>query len=308
MVWNSYKHNFGIEPSKRSIDSLDAATLDRFKANTWLLSPPCQPYTQGGKRLDDQDPRALPLLHLIDLLMQVSQLPDYVFLENVRNFETSRSREKLVGALDKLEFEIKEFTVSPLQFGIANDRKRYYLAARKRLETPKDLAKYVDRSVIITQLQNGSDVGPDISPISTYLERLIDDSLYRVPDAFITKRRNFRFDILQPSSLTSSTITKAYGTHHVIGSGPLLQTRNFGQEVDFSDPETVLSLGLRFLTPLEVGRLHCFPMDSASTTKEEKPLEFPPSLTIKQQWKLLGNSLNVKVVGDLMTMYLFTEK
>lgn len=71
-----------------SIEHLTAADLDG-RADLWLLSPPCQPYTRGwvqecrcldlhsagtpaailsGKRLDAADPRAAGLLHLLGLV------------------------------------------------------------------------------------------------------------------------------------------------------------------------------------------------------------------------------------------------
>jgi len=61
--------------------------IDRYNATCWLLSPPCQPYTNGGQKKDTEDPRAKALLHLIDLLPQLDVIPKYVFLENVKNFE-----------------------------------------------------------------------------------------------------------------------------------------------------------------------------------------------------------------------------
>lgn len=36
---------------------------------------------------DSEDQRAKPLLHLISLLSKVSNAPEYLFLENVKNFE-----------------------------------------------------------------------------------------------------------------------------------------------------------------------------------------------------------------------------
>jgi tRNA (cytosine38-C5)-methyltransferase len=51
------------------------------------MSPPCQPYTRGGKSLDDKDQRAKGLLNLIDVLSKLSDPPSYIFLENVLNFE-----------------------------------------------------------------------------------------------------------------------------------------------------------------------------------------------------------------------------
>ena len=61
--------------------------IEKYGANCWLMSPPCQPYTRGGKSLDDKDQRATGLLHLIDVLSKISDPPNYIFLENVLNFE-----------------------------------------------------------------------------------------------------------------------------------------------------------------------------------------------------------------------------
>ena len=54
-------------------------------------------------------------------------------------------------------------------------------------------------------------------------------------------------------------------------------------------------LHLRYFTPREVANLHSFP----------STFSFPPHVTIKQQYALLGNSLSVAVVADLLT-YLLT--
>ncbi|KAI8803511.1 hypothetical protein BJ742DRAFT_872507 [Cladochytrium replicatum] len=62
--------------------------------DTWLPSPPCQPYTDGGSILDDKDPRA----PAIDLLGLLEQPPNYIFLENVINFDVSSTRERLLEA------------------------------------------------------------------------------------------------------------------------------------------------------------------------------------------------------------------
>ena len=125
-----YKHNFGFFPTSVNLEHLPIAHFDRLKADCWLLSPPCQPYTRGGKLLDDQDTRAAGLLHLIDVLGKMSEPPRYIFLENVLNFEKSRSRNKLVKTLAERGYRVREFLVTPndLWVAIPNDRLRYYLA------------------------------------------------------------------------------------------------------------------------------------------------------------------------------------
>jgi tRNA (cytosine38-C5)-methyltransferase len=43
-----YQHNFKHRPYQGNIQSLTAADLDKYNADAWLLSPPCQPYTRQG--------------------------------------------------------------------------------------------------------------------------------------------------------------------------------------------------------------------------------------------------------------------
>lgn len=123
-----YQANFKFKPSTKGIDRLTPKLLDSLNANCWLMSPPCQPYTAGGNRLDAMDMRASALLNLIALLPQLASLPHFIFVENVPNFELSESRRLLVTQLNQLGYTIDEFLISPISIGIPNDRRRYYLA------------------------------------------------------------------------------------------------------------------------------------------------------------------------------------
>lgn len=74
-----------------------ASDLIPYKADIWLLSPACQPYTvlnpnaKGGA-----DPRAKSFLHLmtnvLPELVAHHQEPHYIFVENVAGFEVSKSK------------------------------------------------------------------------------------------------------------------------------------------------------------------------------------------------------------------------
>jgi hypothetical protein len=117
------------------------------------------------------------------------------------------------------------------------------------------------------------------------------------------------------------------------------------QEYDFSNSESIADLGLRFLTPTEVARIHVFPLDerhglsnpfeTTSSTNNTTPvtgygvedslttvrpfnprlvqgpegpfLRFPEKLKALQRYKLLGNSLNVWVVAELLRGILFAD-
>ncbi|KAJ1732830.1 hypothetical protein LPJ72_003199 [Coemansia sp. Benny D160-2] len=325
-----YEHNFGMRPNNKAIDYLEPADIDRYKATCWLLSPPCQPYTRGGKYLDDQDPRARGLIRLIKLLPELKHKPTHILLENVMNFENSQSRSILVRALGSMGFAINECLLSPLQFGIPNNRVRYYLVASMRHGArigsgASEHNSYVDdylqskRNVIHTEWPFGSaaislSLSKQTAPMQPQpLERYIDRSLDNepsllVPASSIIKRTKLEFDIVQPSSKQTSTFTKAYGSKHLIGSGSLLQTKNLDtRENGFGAPEKLLELGLRFFSPKEVALLHHFPLVS---TLDDRPfvLDFPADITQRQRLQLLGNSLNVHVVAELIRHVLFAQQ
>ncbi|KAJ1724232.1 hypothetical protein LPJ53_001507 [Coemansia erecta] len=331
-----YEHNFGMRPNNKAIDYLEPSDIDRHKADCWLLSPPCQPYTRGGKYLDDEDPRARGLIHLLKLMPKLKHVPSFVLLENVMNFENSASRRLLVETLGGLGFEIHECLLSPVQFGIPNNRLRYFLAATRRVQHVQASAEE-RKSYTYGYLARGTDCvhsewpfGPatktasvrPMIPLAEYIDdKCSDDISLRVPESDILKRKRLEFDIVQPTSAQTSTFTKAYGSKHLIGAGSLLQTRNLDVvENGFGSPDRLLDLGLRFFSPQEVARLHHFPYtktvdpgkSASDNTSPPQPiryqLSFPKTITQKQQLKLLGNSLNAHVVSELIRHVLFAGK
>ncbi|CAG8746404.1 1447_t:CDS:2, partial [Gigaspora rosea] len=347
----------------KGIDFLSVYDIEKYDANCWLMSPPCQPYTRGGKGLDDQDPRAKGLLHLIDILPKLSNHPSYIFLENVLNFEKSKSREKLITQLCQLNYEVHECLLTPLQFGIPNDRLRYYLMARKLQEFNKDdkvitPQKYFEQAKIHTswpfecmlnnkendkchhwkQQQSWQLSEFEIPELSNYIENILDEKelqKYLVPEKYILKSYNFKFDIVRPTDKRCSCFTKSYGSHHIFGSGSLIQTKNLEfTDYNFENPKSLLELGLRYFTPTEIAKLHAFPLKSQLSTNSSRKnenifdsinnytpklyncfelmqtsnyLEFPDDVSIIQKYRLLGNSLNVFVVSELLRCVLFSN-
>jgi len=91
------------------------------------MSPPCQPYTRQGKQEDINDPRSKPLQNLTKIINSLKNKPDYILLENVKNFEISESCKKFKEALLMNGYKIQEILISPLDIGIPYQRLRYYL-------------------------------------------------------------------------------------------------------------------------------------------------------------------------------------
>ncbi|KAG0317679.1 C-5 cytosine-specific DNA methylase [Dissophora globulifera] len=370
---DTYKLSFGKSPVSRGIDRLTVKDIEKYNANCWLMSPPCQPYTRGGKLLDDQDNRAKPLLHLLNQLEKMALPPTYLFLENVKNFESSRSRERLVTLLHKLGYVFRECLLAPYNFGVPNDRLRYFIMARLRSSFPdsmgstsiststgvaEDTVESFDpeKQIIYTSWPFPAFVEAPSTVVKQHsfnlpeLRNFLDKDEtrakdYLLPRQLILERPNFRFDILRPECSRSSCFTKAYGSHHVASGGGLLQTTAMDQtEYDFSDSKSIAALGLRFFSPTEVARLHVFPLpeeesgsykicdipDKDKDISNSAPrsetltmvrtfnphlaqsadgpfLKFPEKLKALQRYKLLGNSLNVWVVAELLRGVLFAD-
>lgn len=108
-------------------------------------------------------------------------------------------------------------------------------------------------------------------------------------------------DIANPNETRSTTFTKAYGSRYIIGTGSFLQTKRLDLQFEPDDQATLLTLGLRYFTPMEIALLHAFPViDPTKTLRVKHGFEFLPEITTAQQYRLLGNSLNVRVVALLL--------
>ena len=92
------------------------------------MSPPCQPYTRQHPATEN-DPRSNALLHLIKSITKLKNPPRYLALENVIGFEESPACKTLLDTLEGMGYNFRQFALSPTQFGVPNERPRYYLLA-----------------------------------------------------------------------------------------------------------------------------------------------------------------------------------
>ena len=126
-----YRFNFKSPVLCKSIESIKISYLEKLNANCWCMSPPCQPFTRNNTTSvrDDNDNRTDALLHLLSILQQLSSPPQYICLENVVGFELSTCCEKMLSILQSLGYIFQEFILTPTQFGVPNERPRYYLTS-----------------------------------------------------------------------------------------------------------------------------------------------------------------------------------
>ncbi|XP_060086388.1 tRNA (cytosine(38)-C(5))-methyltransferase-like [Ylistrum balloti] len=127
-----YRHAFpATKLSECGIETLTVKQLDEWKIDIIVMSPPCQPFTRVGKKLDTEDLRTKSFLHLLGVLPRLTNCPSYILVENVKGFESSQTRDRLLETLHTCKFNFQECLLTPLQFGIPNSRLRYYLIAKK---------------------------------------------------------------------------------------------------------------------------------------------------------------------------------
>lgn len=265
-VLATYRHNHPEQQVARiDLSRVTPWQLAAIRADLWWLSPPCQPYSVRGNRLDLQDPRSASLLRIMNVLERLSaeKLPPAIAMENVPGFLQSQARERLTDILSARGYELKEQILCPTSLGVPMRRERYYLAASLQSLNAKQCRQMPQQ----------------IRPLRDFLDRrfyddtpkellLADDDLTRFAQGM---------SILDPSdqSAVATCFAASYGKT-LVHSGAFLRC----------------SQGVRHFAPLEIARLLGLPSG----------FSFPPGLPLRRQWHQLGNSLSVDAVRTVLSL------
>ncbi|CAD6204994.1 GSCOCG00003090001-RA-CDS [Cotesia congregata] len=311
-----YKHNFpSTKLINRNIGSLTVKDIEDLKIDSIFMSPPCQPFTRNGLQKDIEDARTISFFHILELIPQLKNLK-YILLENVEPFSKSVSRDILISCLQNIGFNYRECILSPSDFGVPNSRSRYFLIAKKN-DLPFCLSKYssdITADLILELLPKSQRFKTFKNKHPEYLtndciklseivsnSNDIDTQEYNLPESILNKYVKV-LDIRSPDSKGSCCFTSAYG-RYAEGTGsvfsPLLSSdveekiyelKNNEQLINYLD--IIKSLRLRYFTPSEVSRLMCFP----------DKFTFPSTISKRQRYKLIGNSINVHIVSLLIIL------
>ncbi|XP_077101254.1 tRNA (cytosine(38)-C(5))-methyltransferase [Siphateles boraxobius] len=333
-----YKHNFPSTPLlPKTIEGMTLHDFDKLNFDMILMSPPCQPFTRIGLQGDVADPRTKSFLYILDLLPRLSERPRFILLENVKGFETSAARDALLKTLRECDYIFQEYLISPTSLGIPNSRLRYFLIAKRPpgsfafptsaeiLEglpmsesldslavphdhpTPSESEREKTGAIIFKleteqelEKKRNQDKQETVQRLQDFLQKEEDIDQYLLPPKTLL-RYALLMDIVQPSSRRSVCFTKGYG-HYVEGTGSVLQCcvdvelESVFKSLELLSEEDklkqLLQLKLRYFTPREIANLMGFPAD----------FTFPKQISIKQQYRVLGNSLNVHVVSHLIRL------
>ncbi|KAI0770976.1 S-adenosyl-L-methionine-dependent methyltransferase [Trametes elegans] len=329
-----YAANYGPDVVQKVVDigALTHEELALLGADLWLLSPSCQPYTVLNPLAKGaEDPRAKSFIRLVEEvlpeLVRLHKQPRRLLVENVAGFETSSTRERLLTTLRSVGYATVELLITPLQFGIPNSRLRYYLLAKSGHEgfanvngqenrvwrhIPGRGADWVD-----TRTHSGEEVpGVIASEVRDYLDDddKVDPHPHAIPERVLEKWGRL-FDIVLPSARRTCCFTRGY-TKLVERAGSVLQmnedldtTQTFdafleAQQAGELDAVRMLRpLRLRYFSPRELLRFFAF-LPPSLHDDGAQTFVWPEDISTKTKYKLIGNSVNVRVVTELIN-YLF---
>jgi site-specific DNA-cytosine methylase len=258
-----YRLNFpGHEARQADLERISAAALADYGADLWWLSPPCQPYSVRGRQHDLDDPRARSLARILEILpdLPVERLPRHLVLENVAGFARSQAREVLVSFLTAHSYQTRERQLCPTELGVPSRRPRYYLVASQVGLVSHPLAS-------LRRLR----------PLRDYLTPHMTDNppagLLLPPQLVANFGAGLRIlDPTDPAAYTTC-FTAGYGKS-LMHAGSYLRCR----------------AGVRRFAPEEIARLLHLP----------PAFRFPDSLPLRKRWHLLGNSLAVLAVREVI--------
>jgi site-specific DNA-cytosine methylase len=258
-----YRRNFpGHEPRQADLEKADPAMLADFAAGFWWLSPPCQPYSVRGRRHDLDDPRARSLVRIMEVLakMPLAGLPRHLALENVTGFAHSRARQQLHALLLARGYEVRERYLCPTELGVPSRRPRYYLVASRDGLGPPR-----------------PDVRQPLQPLCHYLDPALDDTppieLLVPPELLARFGAGFR--IIEPTA---------------VGAYTTCFTAGYGKSLMHAGSYLKCIGGVRRFATEELLRLLHFPPGFC----------FPPGMPLRRRWHLLGNSLSVAAVKEIL--------
>lgn len=215
----TYALNHGDQPQAKELATVPLEELVAHRADTWLMSPPCQPFCRMGNLQGLEDRRSRAFVHLMEVFRQAP--PDHFVLENVAGFLGSDAHTLLRTQVQAHGMHQLELEGCPSRFGLPNRRPRVFIvASRNPLAAPPPV-----------DLPSG--------PIGNFLDGAEDDSLYLRPETL--SRHWLGLDLVKPGDHRSACFIGGYG-RRFLGSGSFLMTDKGVRR--FSPAEVAKLLGL----------------------------------------------------------------
>ena len=221
----TYALNHGHDPRARELATVPLKELAELGADTWLLSPPCQPFCRMGNHQGLTDRRSRAFRHLMDLFRESP--PDQLVLENVVGFLSSDAHALLSEGVQAHGMHVLELQACSSHFGLPNQRPRVFIVASRK---PLKALPWPDLPA---------------RPLADFLDAVEDEELYLRTEAHT--RHHQGLDLVTTADRRSACFIGGYGRRFV-GSGSFLKTERGVRRFSASEVARLLGLpdGFRF--------------------------------------------------------------
>lgn len=333
-----YQHNFPDTPLwNKTIEGIPIEVFNKLSFDMLLMSPPCQPFTRIGLQGDLTDTRTKSFLYILHVLPRLCRPPRFILLENVKGFETSSARERLVETLKDCGYLFQELMLSPTSVGIPNSRLRYFLMAKLPTESgscgfsalipdvfrqcgssgrdtavdsssqaqarsPEHCVLYKLETVEDIQRKSTQNNDQSVRKIQDFLEPPtgVNFQQYLIPPQTLL-RYCLLLDVVRPSCRRSVCFTKGYG-RYVEGTGSVLQDCLETEMQSVFEDLDLCSEEQKVQRLLKLQLRYFTPREVANLMGFPQSFTFPEQISTLQRYRVLGNSLNVVLVSKLLQL------
>lgn len=318
----TYEHIFGDNPTGDITSESFKLKTEHIKYDVLLAGFPCQSFSRAGNKLGFMDKtRGTLFFDIADIIKRTK--PKAFLLENVDNLLRHDSGNtfltiintlvkelgyKIIGVDEGLNGEITidstVFIRNSKNFGVPQNRPRVYIMGfnkqiyDNKLELISNELPYERKLPVIYKDLNDvldEDVLPRYWISSGYLE-----TLRKHRERHQNKGNGFGYIVLNTPEIEHPVSNALLATG---GSGKernlVIQKReDIEGKLIGSKHSPINSEGIRLMTPREWGKLQGF--IGYGFLKNGKDLfEFPPNITVAQQYKQFGNAVTIPVIEQL---------
>jgi DNA (cytosine-5)-methyltransferase 1 len=279
----TYRHNIGDEIVEGDITEIDTEEIP--DGDIVLGGFPCQPFSSAGKREGTQDYRGTLFEEVVRVVD--AKEPEMFLLENVtglKSFDDGQTLETILQAMQDLGYKTRWKVLRSDKFGVAQKRKRLFIAGWKGEGEFRFPHPVEERKVLGDILPKIPDNAPnqEVKPLSNQAEKMID----YIPEGGSWK--DVPYDILPDRFQKIKDNMKKY------------KSPNMYRRYSFDEPNGTITAAA---TPENCGILH--PKEDRRysvrevATIQSFPHDFEFQGSLAQQYEQIGNAVPPKLAEHI---------